>query len=204
MIDYLISIDKSIFYFINKTLSNPFSDFIMPIITNEKYWFPIYIILFIYLIFFSHLKEIKYNNLTFKYYFTNLLKENKSGFLIAFLIAVGVLLSDQITAGLIKNLVGRPRPCHELENINLLVRCGVGKSFPSAHAANNFFAATFLTHFFKKQKYTFFTIAALVAISRVFVGVHYPIDIISGAIIGTIIAIILINFYNLISKQLNI
>jgi undecaprenyl-diphosphatase len=202
MIEFLISIDKQLFYFINKNLSNSFFDLIMPIITNEIYWFPIYIVLFIYLIFFRH---VKINNLSRKLIsFKNIIKENKLGLIIALLLAIGVFLADQISAGIIKNYVGRLRPCWELEDINLLVRCGIGKSFPSAHAANNFFAATFLSYIFKRHKYTLFIIAFLVAISRVFVGVHYPLDIICGAFLGIIIGIIMIYLFNNISKKYNI
>jgi undecaprenyl-diphosphatase len=69
------------------------------------------------------------------------------------------------------------------------VHCGAGKSFPSSHASNNFFAATALSSYFPRGKYFFYTIATLIALSRVFVGVHYPIDITTGAILGTMIGI---------------
>jgi undecaprenyl-diphosphatase len=78
-----------------------------------------------------------------------------------------------------------------LEHINLLVSCGTGKSFPSSHAANNFFAAFILSFFYKKNPWVFYTTASLIAISRVVVGVHYPFDVIGGAIIGTAIALLL-------------
>lgn len=205
MIENIIYIDTKIFYFLNQTISNPVFDFLMPIVTNGKVWLPIYLSLFIYLIFFNHIPNIKKSGIKkpFLNYFSNLIKYNKKGFIIALMLAIAVVLADQISANLIKDFVGRVRPCHELENINLLVNCGSGKSFPSAHATNNFAAAVILSNFYKKNKIIFYTIATIVALSRVFVGVHYPVDITSGALLGSIIALSLIYVYNkLISKRI--
>lgn len=202
MIESIIQLDKSLFYFINVTLSNPVTDFLMPIITNGRYWLPVYIALFIYLIFFNHIKNQEYINRNNNYnFFKNLIIYNKLGIAIAIILALSAILADQISANLIKDIVGRLRPCKELENINLLVNCGAGKSFPSAHATNNFAAAVTLSYFFRKYIYIFITIAALVALSRVFVGVHYPVDITAGAILGTLISFSLIIIFNKFIKN---
>jgi undecaprenyl-diphosphatase len=71
-----------------------------------------------------------------------------------------------------------------LQNVHLLVSCGSGFSFPSSHAVNNFAAALILAFFFPQNKWWFFGFAALVAFSRVYVGVHYLFDVIGGAVIG--------------------
>ncbi|MDC1068082.1 phosphatase PAP2 family protein [Candidatus Kapabacteria bacterium] len=186
----LLIIDTKLFLFINKTLSNKITDLIMPIITNSKYWLPIYIYLFFYLIFLDYSSTNSYNN-----YFNNFIKKNIRGISMAILLAVGIGLSDQISAGLIKEWVGRLRPCNTIDNVNLLVNCGGGKSFPSAHATNNFFAASSLSFYFPKYKVIFYSLAALVALSRVFVGVHYPIDIIVGSFLGITISLILTKIY---------
>lgn len=202
MIESIIQFDKSLFYFINVTLSNPVTDFLMPIITNGRYWLPVYIALFIYLLFFNHIKNQEYINRNNNYnFFKNLIIFNKLGIAIAIILALSAILADQISANLIKDIVGRLRPCKELENINLLVNCGAGKSFPSAHATNNFAAAVTLSYFFRKYIYIFITIAALVALSRVFVGVHYPVDITAGAILGTLISFSLIIIFNKFIKN---
>lgn len=207
MIESIINLDKQVFYFINVGLSNPITDFAMPIITNGRIWLPIYISLFIYLIFFNHLKSDEYlsrnNQLN---YFKDLLQYNKNGFMIAGLVAISAILADQISAHLIKDLVGRHRPCQELQNIHLLVSCGSGKSFPSAHSTNNFAAAVILSHFFKNKRFIFYSISSIVALSRVFVGVHYPIDILTGAILGSLISIFLLYVYKKVemAKKLNI
>lgn len=197
MLDLIINFDKDLFYFLNSTIANPVFDTIMPIITKGRYWMPIYILLFLYLIFFNHLKILKNEGIKLNSnYFKNLIKYNKVGFAIAILLALSVILADQISANFIKDIVGRLRPCRELDNINLLVHCGSGKSFPSAHATNNFAAAVILSHFFSKNRYYFFSIATIVALSRVFVGVHYPIDITAGAILGVAISSTLLFIFN--------
>lgn len=201
MIENIVNLDTKIFYFINVGLSNPITDFLMPIITNGKLWAPIYIFLFVYLIFLSHLKSDAYLQRDSSNYFKNIIIYNKSGIAIALLLAIAVILADQISANFIKNSVGRLRPCHSLDNINLLISCGSGKSFPSAHATNNFAAAVLLSHFYKKYKYIFFSLATLVAFSRVFVGVHYPFDILVGAILGSIISCVLIFVFNKFIKH---
>jgi undecaprenyl-diphosphatase len=77
-----------------------------------------------------------------------------------------------------------------LDDVRLLVPCGGGKSFPSSHAVNNFAAAVVLFSFFRREAFILFFVASLMALSRVYVGVHYPLDIIAGATFGTIIALI--------------
>jgi len=176
MLTNLLDFDTKLFLIINKGLSNPITDIVMPFVTESDHWIPVYIILFLWL----------------------LVKGGKEGRIIFVLLLVCIILTDQISASLIKEWVGRLRPCKTLDDINLLVNCGSGKSFPSSHATNNFGAAVILTHFRKSWAPILFSIAFLVSISRVFVGVHYPIDILSGAILGSTIAYLLI----LLKKQL--
>ncbi|MBS4028665.1 MAG: phosphatase PAP2 family protein, partial [Ignavibacteriales bacterium] len=95
-----------------------------------------------------------------------------------------IIFSDQLNSSLLKNIFERPRPCVSLENVRLLVSCGSGYSFPSSHAVNNFAIATLLSMYFRNYRILFFAFASLVAYSRVYVGVHYPSDIIAGALIG--------------------
>ena len=163
--EFILSIDTSLFYFLNKTLANPLFDWFFPIITNQKNWNPIYIFLILFLV-------IKYK---------------RRGALIALISIITVGLTDYLGAE-IKELVGRIRPCQSLIDINLLVKCGSGKAFPSLHSANNFALAFVLTKYFRQNSWIFYTIASLIALSRVFVGVHYPLDIFGGAIFGTLIA----------------
>lgn len=158
------------FYFnaINQSLANPFFDFLLPILRNKLTWLPLYVLIITY---------------SFRTY----------GLKIGGILIGGMLLciafSDG-TAGLFKDYFQRLRPCHVIEQTRMLVNCGSGKSFISAHACNHFALASFwITVFFK---YKWVRPAALfwafsIAFSQIYVGVHYPLDIIFGSFIGSFI-----------------
>lgn len=171
----LLQLDKQIFTFINSGLANPVTDFLMPYITEFKVWLPLYIVGIFYLLFRFKIKGMY--------------------ILIVLLLAVG--LSDLINAAILKEFFARVRPCRALDNVHLLVNCGGGLSFPSNHAVNNFAAATVLSSYFKRKRSVLFFFASLVSISRVFVGVHYPGDVIAGAIEGIIIGGLLVYLFGL-------
>jgi undecaprenyl-diphosphatase len=126
-----------------------------------------------------------------------LVKYRLKGLYILFVLLFVVGLCDLINAQLLKEYFARVRPCRDLNGVNLLINCGSGLSFPSNHAVNNFSAAMVLSHFFKRKVAIFFTIAFLVSISRVFVGVHYVVDISAGAIVGVLVATL---FTTIVSK----
>lgn len=98
-------------------------------------------------------------------------------------IAIAVGLSDLASSAL-KDLVGRGRPCAVLEGIRVLMGCGKSGSFPSGHATNIFSAMVLISARYRRFVPICIPFAALVAYSRVYVGVHYPSDIIFGAILG--------------------
>jgi undecaprenyl-diphosphatase len=112
-------------------------------------------------------------------------------------------LCDYISAGIIKEAVMRLRPCNDPINAlqrRLLVECGSGYSFPSSHATNHFGMSLFLYFtfgtFYKWIKPVVIIWAALVAYAQVYVGVHYPIDVVTGAFIGSIIGYIMARLFN--------
>lgn len=84
----------------------------------------------------------------------------------------------------IKSFFHRPRPFHILENVRLLLGPHGGFSFPSGHATISFCLAAVIALRYPKLRYASFSAASLVAISRVYIGVHYPSDILTGAVIG--------------------
>ncbi len=180
MIDILVEIDKKLMVFLNKTISNSIFDILMPIITNQNFLAIIGIILIIYLGFFGEKK----GRIT----------------LLVLLFAAGT--SDAVCAQIIKPWVGRIRPSHEfIEYINLLVSKGGKWSFPSNHAANSFAFATVLSYFYDKNKIILFSIASVIAFSRVYVGVHYPMDIFFGGLIGYTISWIILSIWVIIKMR---
>ena len=180
MIDKIIELDKALMIFLNKNISNSLFDVIMPIITSKDFLTVIGLILIFHLVLFCG-------------------KRGKIAILVL-IFAAGA--SDAICAQIIKPWIGRLRPSHEfIEFINLLVPKGGKWSFPSNHAANSFAFATVLSYFFDHKKSVLFTTAYIIAFSRVYVGVHYPLDIIFGAIIGYILSWIVLSIWVIIKMR---
>jgi len=180
MIDKIVEIDKQVMVFLNKTISNSIFDFMMPIITNQNF------------LVFSGLILIGYLALY----------GGKRGRITIVLLLTAASFSDAICFQVIKPWVGRIRPSHDFyEYINLLVSKGGKYSFPSNHAANSFAFATVLSYFYDKNKTFIYILASTIAFSRVYVGVHYPLDIIFGSIIGYIISWIILSIWVIIKMR---
>jgi undecaprenyl-diphosphatase len=168
--DTIQQIDTAIFYLINVNLQNSIFDWFMPFITEKKHWFPVWGILVISLFW----------------------KGGRKGRTLVLLMIPVIFLSDQLSASVFKPFFARSRPCVTLPDVHLLVGMKTSFSFPSAHAANFFATATMFNYFYPKYRWIYFTAASLVALSRVFIGVHYPFDIIAGAILGALCAYMVI------------
>lgn len=171
----IIDLDKEIFLLINQGLSNPVFDWLLPILRNPFTWAPLYLFVIIFFI---------------KHY-------GKVGILVVLCTLINFGISDGISSHLIKKNVKRIRPCNDIEfkhDINLRVRCGSGFSFTSSHATNHFAMAFFwIVLFRRKWKHTLWLCilwAALISFSQIYVGVHYPFDILCGALLGSLIGIL--------------
>jgi undecaprenyl-diphosphatase len=109
----------------------------------------------------------------------------------AALTAGTVWAADLLTLGL-KALAGRARPYEALPAADPLLRADVGHSLPSGHAATAFAGAVFLGYLFRRFAVPLLVLAALVAFARVYVGVHYPLDVLLGALVGSLVALAVI------------
>lgn len=179
--------DRFLFKLVNLDLSNPFFDFLLPLFREKKFWIPLYLFL-------AYLLIRKYKSRSLSP---------------IFLLLITLTICDQLSSEVIKNIFQRLRPCNDPElkdKINLLVNCGKGYSFTSSHACNHFGLATVFVFIFRNfthnkrkkifMKLFFYVWASSIAFAQVYVGVHYPVDVISGAIIGFSVACICIWIYN--------
>ena len=174
MIDQIVHIDQEIFLAINQGLSNPIFDWLLPILRNPYTWAPLYLFLVIFFI---------------KTY-------GKTGILIVVMTLATFGASDAVSSHLIKKSIKRVRPCNDIvfkQEVNIRVRCGSGFSFTSSHATNHFALAFFwIVLFRRKWKHAMWlciTWATLISISQIYVGVHYPFDILCGDILGILIGL---------------
>lgn len=183
MADALYQIDVVLFYFFNSTISNPLFDKFFVFITDVKNWYLTYLILLLISFF----------------------KGGRIGKIAALMTILLVATSDQISSNLLKNLFERVRPCNVLPDVNILVGCTSSFSFPSSHAVNNFAAALYFGKIFPRIKWILLATALIVAVSRPYVGVHYPSDAFGGAAIGAIIgylfALLVIKIDNLFQQR---
>ena len=162
----IFNLDTQLFYWINHGWSNDILDYFFMLFRNKYTWIPLYLFILSFVAF----------NFGKKFWW----------FLLFSLLTIG--LSDNLSSKLIKPTFKRDRPCRVLSDAQVLVRCGSGYSFTSSHATNHFAVGTFFMLAFgfilKKWKYLFLLWAGLISIGQVYVGVHYPLDILVGAILG--------------------
>jgi undecaprenyl-diphosphatase len=173
MLEKILQIDQELLIFLNG-LNSPFFDVLMWWLTSVWFWLPFLSVILWFM--WKHYKK-------------------KIILILAFL-ALSILFSDQIS-GLIKNKVARLRPTHNTEASHHLhlhvykndnVYKGGQYGFVSSHAANSFCIALLLIYFFKpinrRIRWLFVLYPLIFSYTRIYLGVHYPLDIIGGTIVG--------------------
>lgn len=185
MIYCLISIqdiDLQLFQFINTDLSNLVFDYLMPALREKLVWLPFYI----YLIAFT---------------FVNFRWNVALLFILSLGITVG--LTDVASSRFVKKNVERLRPCNDpnvMDVVLLRARCGRGYSFTSSHAANHFAFVFFfiytLGRLFRRLRWPLVWWAVLVSFAQIYVGVHYPLDVLFGSFLGIVIGMLMALAYN--------
>lgn len=183
----LISLDEQIFLYLNN-LGNPTWDGFWTFITNKLSWIPLYIV-FAFFIF----KKFGFKKL----------------FVTLALVGLMILFTDQISHYYKDILIQRLRPCQD-ENIIPYMRlvkeyCGGMYGFFSGHATNHFAVAVYLGLIFKRNQWVLALLliwAAFIAYSRVYIGVHYPLDILSGTLIGSLFGLLFYRLWQMSMRKL--
>lgn len=176
----ILQLDEQLFHLINGEWHATWLDAIMPIWRDKKTWIPLYLILTTFALWRFRLKGLWW--------------------ILALGLTVGI--ADGTSSHLIKKNVKRVRPCNDTEmqaDVNLLVGCGKGYSFTSSHAANHFAMATFIALtlglLFPWLRWPFWLWAGSIAFGQVYVGVHYPLDVLAGSLLGILIGLAVALFY---------
>lgn len=182
LLQTILEWDSWLFLKINTIFTHPLLDKIFPLWRDSELWVPFYLFLIV-------LAIVNFGK--------------KAGSWILFAI-INVALTDQASSSLIKNWFARIRPCNEELLVGkmrlLLEHCSGGFSFTSSHATNHFGFAMFVflttRHLFGKWGKWLFVWAATISYGQVYVGVHYPIDILFGALLGSGIGALTAGYYN--------
>ncbi|MFT4061351.1 MAG: phosphatase PAP2 family protein [Edaphocola sp.] len=163
--------DKLLFQKINQDWALPFFDWLMPIVRNQQTWYVCYLLLLGYIIYAFRKKAIPF----------------------ILLAGACIAVADQLSSSVLKPLFNRIRPCHltELHTMLRVGYCPGSGSFTSSHAVNHFALAAYLFFALKKEwgawRWLLFVWATFICYAQVYVGVHYPGDVLGGGILGTCI-----------------
>jgi undecaprenyl-diphosphatase len=184
--------DQQLLFLINRSTTHPALDWLMAVMSSFDFWWPLLVV--------GGIVGVIFGGFRFR----------------AFALAVGLAIgvTDGLVVDTIKGMVGRPRPNEMLEGVRSIDLAHVnprflalgrplresfseariqpphGNSFPSGHASNNFAIATVAALFYRRRGWLVYLPAALVAYSRVFVGSHWPSDVVLSALLGTGLALL--------------
>ena len=163
------AIDIALFRLINQSWANSLFDRIMPTISNVRaFWLPIVLLMVL----------------------VAALGGRKGRVLVLTCIAA-VAVTDLFSSHLVRDFFGRERPCWCVEGVRLLVSCKKSLAFPSSHASNIGACAVLVSLYYPKWRIPAALVAFLVGYSRIYLGVHYPFDVLGGWMLGSSLAAVL-------------
>jgi undecaprenyl-diphosphatase len=163
-LDFIRHVDKALFLLFNREAANPIFDKMMPFITDSDNWIIPIIVIWLYLMIFC----------------------GKKGRIAGLFIILAISLSNTMSE-MIKHWIQRDRPCppgYFIEGGRFLLKNKSSFSFPSSHAANMGAMATYFSMKFIRSRWIVIPIALLIGCSRVYVGVHFPVDVLAGYLLG--------------------
>lgn len=180
----LEQLDQKAFLLLN-SINSPFFDTLMFAISGKMIWIPLYIGILWWM---SRIYGRKFP-------------------IVVIFIIIAVVLADQVSVQVFKNTFQRLRPCHEpaIKDMVHLVnnKCGGLYGFVSSHASNSFNVAVLSLLLIRQKWYTIAILswAAIIGYSRIYLGVHYPGDVICGALVGSLIGYSIVKLYYLTDKR---
>jgi membrane-associated phospholipid phosphatase len=174
--------DKKLFILLNSKWTNPFFDIVLPYFRDSVFWAPLYLFLLVFI-------AINYG---------------KKGWWWSVAFVCTIAIADMVSSRIFKQGFERLRPCQDpffFDQVRLLLKsCSGSFSFTSSHAANHFGMATFasITFYSTFKRYIFLTYlwAFFISYAQVYVGVHYPLDVLGGAAIGTLAGVLTASVFN--------
>jgi undecaprenyl-diphosphatase len=180
VIERLEALDAALFRAVNSDLHNRFFDWLMPILSDDHRAKPLFLATFLLLLVFG----------------------KRRGRWAALLVIPLIAISDQVSSNWLKDAFDRSRPCITLPDVRLVgTGCSDRGSMPSSHAANMAAAALHFAFFYRRLWAPLAAIAFLVGLSRVYVGVHYPADVLVGFAVGAAAALAVQALYRWLSPR---
>jgi undecaprenyl-diphosphatase len=169
MLEVLLAWDERVFYILNAELFHPMVDRLMLVVTDARNYRIPFIVGAIVTLFVGRIRGLRFLVLT----------------------VVSVVVADAIGNHVFKQVCLRTRPCIALEGVRLLVGCPNSPSFPSNHAVNASTLATLVGLYRPRLWLPAAALAVLVGYSRIYVGAHYPLDVLAGGVLGVVVAVVL-------------
>jgi undecaprenyl-diphosphatase len=178
----LLRFDHWLFHKINQVWISPFFDLVLPLIRQQEFWYFFYLFLLVFILYNFGIRGCWWA---------------------VTLIMTGII-SDLFSSSLIKNLIFRFRPCRNpdlADQVRVLANyCPQSSSFTSSHACNHFAAAWFIFITLNQTgswRWVLFLWAFVISYAQVYVGVHFPLDILGGAILGSSIGLAMSKFFKM-------
>jgi undecaprenyl-diphosphatase len=164
----LLTLDINLLNLINQKLTAIWLDYVMLFLTNQKFWLPMLGVVVIW------------GAIRWKPYFR----------MTCLTLLIIIPLLEGISSHIFKKIIYRPRPCKELP-VRLITSCSRVSSFPSSHAVSSMGSAAWVSLRHPKATVYLMVFAFLIGYSRIYVGVHYPSDVLAGFILGWLVALLI-------------
>lgn len=177
--DVLHKIDRELFTFLNSYYHSPTLDAVMQFLTGAMVWWVAFGVIVAYCLYRRNWKSLQ----------------------LTAVLLVSVIIADVLTFRVLKPAFGRTRPCYQHATRMIMPSCGSEFGMPSNHAANAMAAATVVSLAYPIVAPAAVFVAFLVGLSRIYVGVHYPFDVMAGFLVGMLSAAIAFTLFQMLLRR---